>query len=95
VGNTDIKSYRILRLSHFINIYNSIKQHTEALKIFQPQLSDLSLEKKLDEIADTGSLAEATSSSKEDTSNSSACCSGMSSGKNPKNEMTESKMYDM
>ncbi len=90
VGDTDIKSYRILKLSHFINIYNSIKQHTEALKVFQPEFNSLSLEKKLNEVC------EGTSDTFSEASNIPAC-SKMSTdvNKNPQNQMTESKIFDL
>ena len=94
VGDTDIKSYRILRLSQFINIYNFIKQHTEALKVFQPEFSDLSLERKLDEIVDSKSLVLGNKSSNEQT----GCCSASTSSEadnKVKNEMNESKMFDL
>lgn len=33
MGDTDIKSYRILKLNQFLNVYNHIKQQAEALKM--------------------------------------------------------------
>ncbi|CAF0991794.1 unnamed protein product [Brachionus calyciflorus] len=40
VGDSDIKSFRLLKLNEFINVYNHIKQHTEALKLFENQHED-------------------------------------------------------
>ncbi len=35
--DTDIKSYRILRLNQFINIYKHLKQQMDTLKMFNQE----------------------------------------------------------
>lgn len=83
VGTTDIQSYRILRLSQFINIYNYVKQHTEALKVFQPEFQNQNANNKsslsfsqIDKLGGGGGGA----------------CSSTKSSVN--NKMTDSKIYD-
>ena len=85
VGTTDIKSYRMLKLAQFLNIYNYIKQHTEALKVFQPDFQSANNNDQLT-FSKIDSLTEENSIAKAEASN--ACCS-------TKSIMTESKLYDV
>ncbi len=85
VGEIDIKTYRILRLNQFVNIYSYIKQHVEALRIFQPDFNN-----EAREVIPQNSLSFSTidklSSEKPTTSNTAL---------NNQNSMTDSKLFDL